>query len=228
LESSFGSKESVPFDGLTVEHVMPQTLTEWWEHHLGDDFGATHELLLHTIGNLTLTGYNSELSNADFPAKRRRFEESHVSLNTWFQDQTQWNETAIRKRAEALADRALAVWKYFGKPDDEPRVAAQTVTGTTPSSVVILGQRFSVSSWRDVAQRTLKTIADLDEEGFDRIIDGFPSFVSRSGDGFRSFRKLANGAFIEVNLSAPAINKFCIQAVEVAGLSPDDWYVEVL
>ena len=102
---------------------MPQTLTEWWEHHLGDDFGATHELLLHTIGNLTLTGYNSELSNADFPAKRRRFEESHVSLNTWFQDQTQWNETAIRKRAEALAERALAVWKYFGKPDDEPRAA---------------------------------------------------------------------------------------------------------
>jgi hypothetical protein len=138
---------------------------------LGDDFGATHELLLHTIGNLTLTGYNSELSNADFPTKCRRFKESHVSLNTWFQDQTQWNETAIRKRAEALADRALAVWKYFGKPDDEPRAAAQTVTGTTPSSVVILGQRFSVSSWRDVAQRTLETIADLDEEGFDRIVD---------------------------------------------------------
>ncbi len=113
----------------------------------------------------------------------------------------------------------------FVEPDDEPRAVAQTVTGTTPSSVVILRQRFSVSSWRDVAQRT---IADLDEEGFDRIVDGFPTFVSRSGEGLRSFRKLYNGTFMEVNLSAPSINEFCIQAVEVAGLSPDDWYVEVL
>ncbi len=228
LESSFGSKETVPFDDLSVEHVMPQTLTDWWRQHLGDDYEATHELLLHTIGNLTLTGYNSELSNADFPHKRKLFGESHISLNDYFQDLEEWGEAAIRKRAEILAGQATSVWKYFGKPEDEAKPVTQSVTGTTPSSVVILGQRFPVSSWRDVAQRTLQTIAELDEESFDRIVSAFPSFVAWNGEGFRSFRQLPNGAYIEVHLSAPSINRFCIQAVEEAGLSPEDWFVEVL
>lgn len=228
LESSFGSKETVPYGNLSVEHVMPQTLTDWWKQHLGDGFEATHELMLHTIGNLTLTGYNSELSNDDFPDKRRRFKDSHLSLNKWFVDQQEWNEKTIRARAEALAERAISIWSYFGSVEDDTPTTAQTVTGTTPASVVILGQRFSISSWRDVAQKTLETIAELDEDSFELILVRFPRFVAESGDGFRSPRQLSNGNFIETNLDAPAINKFCIQAVEVAGLSPEDWFVETL
>ncbi len=53
LEESFAHKEAVPFDNLTIEHIMPQTLSEWWQHHLGYDWEETHELYLHTIGNLT-------------------------------------------------------------------------------------------------------------------------------------------------------------------------------
>ncbi len=228
LETSFENKEAVPYDNLTIEHVMPQTLTDWWKHHLDDDFESTHELLLHTIGNLTLTGYNPELSNADFPYKRKVFEESHLDLNGWFRDCEVWNEDAIRARAEVLAERALSVWSYFGSVEDGPAASAQTVTGTTPSSIVVAGQRLQVSSWREVAQKTLEAIDDLDEEAFERIVARFPRFVAQSGDSFRSPRQLANGAFMEVNLSASAINRFCIQAVEMAGLSPKDWFVEVL
>lgn len=228
LESSFGSKEAVPYDNLSVEHVMPQTLTDWWKQHLGDDFEATHELMLHTIGNLTLTGYNPELSNADFSYKRQLFKDSHLSLNKWFIDQEKWDEETIRSRAEALAEVALSIWAYFGLAEEDAPATAQTVTGTTPTSVVILGQRFSVSSWRDVAQKTLETVADLDQDSFEQILTSFPRFVAHSGDGFRSPRQLSNGDFIETNLSASDINKFCIQAVEVAGLSPEDWFVETL
>lgn len=228
LETSFGNKEAVQFANLSVEHVMPQALTDWWKQHLGDDFEATHELLLHTIGNLTLTGLNSELSNADFPHKRKIFKDSHLDLNNWFRDCKEWNEEAMRARAEALADRALSVWSYFGSSGDEAPVTAQTVTGTIPSGVVILGQRLPVGSWRKVAQKTLETTAELDQEVFDRIVTELPRFVAQSGGGFRSPRKLANGAFMEANLSASAINRFCIQVVEAAGLSPEDWFVETL
>lgn len=228
LETSFGNKEAVQFDNLSVEHVMPQTLTDWWKQHLGDDYEATHELLLHTIGNLTLTGYNPELSNADFSRKREIFKDSHLDLNNWFRDRKEWNEEAIRARAETLAERALSIWSYFGLSGDEAPITTQTVTGKTPSSVVILGQRFPVSSWREVAQKTLETTSELDHEAFDRIVTEFPRFVAQSGDGFRSPRELANGAFMEANLSASAINRFCIQVVEAAGLSPEDWFVETL
>lgn len=94
--------------------------------------------------------------------------------------------------------------------------------------MVILGQRFSVSSWRDVAQKTLETVADLDQDGFDQILAAFPRFVAKNGDEFRAPRRLSNGDFIETHLSASAINKFCIQAVELTGLSPEDWFVETL
>ncbi len=228
LEASFESKETVQYDNLSVEHVMPQTPTGWWKQHIGDDFETTHELLLHTIGNLTLTGYNSELSNADFSHKRQLFEDSHLNLNAWFRDQEEWNENTIRARANALAERALSIWKYFGPVGEEAPVVAQTVTGKTPSGVVILGQRLLVSSWREVAQKTLETIAELDQERFDEIVAEFPRFVAQSGEGFRSPRQLSNGTFMEVNLSASAINRFCIQAVEAAGLSPEDWFVETL
>lgn len=227
LESSFGNKEAISFGNLTVEHIMPQTLTDWWKQHLGDEFESIHEQYLHTVGNLTLTGYNPELSNADFAYKRHIFKESHLDLNDWFEDLEEWNEEAILARAEMLAERALSVWSYFG-PSGQASVAPQTVTGTTPSEVVIMGDRLQVSSWREVAQTTLETIAEIDEESFDEVINRFPRFVSRTGETLRAPRELSDGSFMESNLNASAINRFCIQAVEVAGLSPEDWFVETL
>src|SRR6185312_592613 len=70
LEESFGHKEPISFDLLNVEHVMPQTLTEDWKDALGENWEITHQTWLHTVGNLTLTGYNPELSNADYARKR--------------------------------------------------------------------------------------------------------------------------------------------------------------
>lgn len=81
LEDSYAHKEAVPFDNLTVEHVMPQTLSEWWQKELGEDWEETHDLFLHTIGNLSLTAYNTELSNDDFPTKKKTLNESHLELN---------------------------------------------------------------------------------------------------------------------------------------------------
>src|SRR5262249_36413803 len=66
LEMSFGHKEMTDLNSMTIEHVMPQTPTEWWKEELGDDWEVTHATWLDTVGNLTLTGYNPELSNADF------------------------------------------------------------------------------------------------------------------------------------------------------------------
>src|SRR5690606_8965398 len=58
LEAAMDHKEQVDTRALTIEHVMPQTLTDWWKIHLGDDWEEDHGQLLHTLGNLTLTNYN--------------------------------------------------------------------------------------------------------------------------------------------------------------------------
>jgi len=226
LEESFEHLETVPFTELQIEHVMPQALTDSWKAALGENWELTHELLLHTVGNLTLTGYNAPLSNDDYPRKKAILLTSHLELNRYFENVPEWEEQAIRQRAEALADRALRVWPYFGEQQIESAHLLEGVKGTTPIAVVIMGQRFPVSTWREVAQKTLETIGELDSERFDQIVEQFPRLLGRDQGKFRSSRKLSNGTYMELNLSATAIHRFCIQATELAGFSLDDWRVE--
>jgi uncharacterized protein with ParB-like and HNH nuclease domain len=118
LEESYAHKERPDFASLTIEHVLPQTLTAWWKEHLGPGWEETHEAWLDTPGNLTLTAYNAELSNDDFPTKRTLLAKSHVELNRYFANAREWNDSAIARRGEELAAKALAVWPDFGAPGE--------------------------------------------------------------------------------------------------------------
>jgi len=225
LESAYAHKEQTPFSNLTIEHVMPQTLTLWWQTHLGEDWQLDHELLLNTLGNLTLTAYNSELSNDTFPHKKALLTASHVELNKYFADVSSWTRKEIEARAEDLADLALAVWPYWGEEKQSP-VNSDTVTGKIAKSVKILGQRVPVTSWRDVQSHTLDVIAELEPTLFQQLAAEYPRFISSDPGRFRRNRQLANGYFIEMNLSAKDVYRFCTQAIESIGLSADDWNVE--
>lgn len=226
LEESYVHKEAVPFENLTIEHVMPQTLSEWWQDHLGEDWEETHELFLHTIGNLTLSAYNPELSNGDFTAKKLIYNKSHLELNKYFSSISSWTRSEIEKRAEVLAKQALEIWSYFG---EEKAVSSELkeVTGTTPSELMILGQRFQVETWRDVLEQTLNTIADLEPEKFETIANNFPRYIGKDKNKFRAVRELQNGYFIEVNMSAQSIQRFCSQAMETIELTSEEWDVTV-
>jgi uncharacterized protein with ParB-like and HNH nuclease domain len=195
LEESFEHREPVPFSTLQIEHVMPQTLTASWKDALGENWETVHELLLHTVGNLTLTGHNAPLSNDDYGRKRGILLNSHLELNRYFEAVTEWNDQLIRTRAEVLADRALRIWSYFGQEQSELVSISRGVTGTMPTGLVILGQRFSVSTWREVAQITLETSQERDSERFEQMLAQFPRFVGHDPSSFRSSRQLANGLF---------------------------------
>lgn len=107
-----GRKERVPGD-YTVEHIMPQNLSETWREELGPNWQQVHEELLHTLGNLTLTGYNPEYSNHSFADKRDMpggFKKSQVRLNEGLGDLDTWDADSIRRRAEKLAALAVQVW----------------------------------------------------------------------------------------------------------------------
>jgi uncharacterized protein with ParB-like and HNH nuclease domain len=227
LELAYNHKETPPFENLTIEHVMPQTLTDWWQKHLGEDWQVDYELYLHTIGNLTLTAYNSELSNAGFPIKKGHFNDSHLELNKYFQNIPTWNRVSIESRSTVLADAALTVWSYFGEEQQELILAtADTVTGKIPKFVNLLGQKYSVSSWRDVQEQTLNAISELEPEFFSKLADEYPRFINKDSSKFRRSRPIANGYSIEVNMSSKDVYKFCIQAIESIGLSGEDWFVE--
>ncbi|MEH2388531.1 MAG: HNH endonuclease family protein, partial [Nostoc sp.] len=227
IEESFKHKEQVSFDGLSIEHVMPQTLNEWWKEHLGENWAVTHELLRHSLGNLTLTAYNSELSNDEFTSKCIHFQNSHLELNKYFQNRESWQREDIEARAAYLAERALQIWNYFG--NELAQLSQPSIlTGTIPKRLHLFGQEHSVKSWRDVLEITMNFLADLEPERFQDIMQQFPRFVGLDEKDFRHTRKLHNGAFIEVNLSAKDIDAFCRKAIETAELSIEEWQIEIL
>ena len=90
---------------LTIEHIMPRTLTKKWREEIGDSYQIVHEKYLHNIGNLTLTAYNSELSNKSFSEKKSidgGFNQSKLKLNQSVTCYEIWNEISIIERANIM------------------------------------------------------------------------------------------------------------------------------
>lgn len=112
---NFGRKERVIVEDYTIEHVMPQNtdLSVQWREELGEEWQRVQETYLHTIGNLTLTGYNSELSDKPFITKRDMeggFAQSPLKLNQSLSQLGSWNEGQIKNRSGILSSKMTDVW----------------------------------------------------------------------------------------------------------------------
>ncbi|AKG24308.1 DUF262 domain-containing protein [Calothrix sp. 336/3] len=112
LEKSFKHKEMVDLSKVTVtiEHILPQTLNSEWKDELGSEAEAIHGNLLNTFGNLTLTSYNSELSNLPFSKKKAILDDTHIELNRWIIQQASWGASEIQERAKNLFNIAKTIW----------------------------------------------------------------------------------------------------------------------
>ncbi|WRB29315.1 DUF262 domain-containing protein [Helicobacter pylori] len=159
----FDTEEPVDTQECTTEHIMPQTLTKEWKRDLGENFEAIHEKYLHTIGNLTLTGYNQEYSNKSFQEKRdmeKGFKQSSLKLNQSLKNLESFGEKEIEKRANDLADWALKIWTY-------PKLDAETLE-EYKSKYDLSSYKFGSNS-RELFDILRKEIKALDE----RITENF-------------------------------------------------------
>lgn len=112
---NYNRKEWVNVNEYTVEHILPQNnnLSQKWKDALGSDWKRVQEQYLHSLGNLTLTGYNSEYSDAFFLKKltmKGGFKESPLRLNEDLKNLTTWNEETIKARSNNLAEKSLKIW----------------------------------------------------------------------------------------------------------------------
>ena len=111
LENAFEHKEMpASTEHITIDHIMPQALTSEWKSELGEEIQNTHNRWLHTIGNLTLTGYNAELSNRSFADKKAWYAQSNFAVSSSLQSFGNWNADAIQNRGRELADLAVEIW----------------------------------------------------------------------------------------------------------------------
>ena len=224
IERHLAGKEPPRLETVTVEHVMPQTLTDDWRAYLGEDWETAHALWLHTLGNLTLTGYNSEMSNDDYSAKRQRLIKGTLHLNKLFDRFESWRVADIKARAEILVEPVLSIWPYFG--GEQPEELVSVPRGRRPAELRIFGKSLAVSTWRDVLEHTVNEVIEIDPDAYSALSRELSSHVGSDRMRFREARQLRNGGYANVNLSAEGIDRLCRRILDVAGVSESEWNVE--
>ncbi|PUD44319.1 DUF262 and DUF1524 domain-containing protein [Helicobacter pylori] len=173
---NFDTEEPVNTQKCSIEHIMPQTLEEEWERDLGENFQAIHDKYLHTIGNLTLTGYNAKYSNKSFQEKRdmeKGFKQSPLKLNQSLKGLESFGEEEIEKRANELADWALKIWTY-------PKLDAETLEKYKPKkekkTYDLSSYKFSSHS-RELFDILRKEIKALDERITEKFNQDYISYM---------------------------------------------------
>ena len=189
-------KERVIIDNLTIEHIMPQNknLSTAWQKMLGDDWEAVRDRYLHTLGNLTLTGYNSELGDKPFPEKKELLEDTitHiVVLYSDVKDKELWNAATIEKRADRLASIVLQLFpielpetkiefkdpRYSLYTAADPRVA----TYKHVNYYELLGERVNVDSFAGMVRSVAEKLYDLDSSAIEQMASAqevFPTWLN--------------------------------------------------
>lgn len=224
---NFDNNEKVDIYGLvdcnelSIEHIMPQTLTNSWKASLGDNYQEVYNKYINTIGNLTLTGYNSKYSNKPFVEKRdmeKGFKESRLRLNKYLVNIEKWGEEEILNRSEELYDLSLNIWKYpnvegiqenfkeniFSLADEDD------FTNTKVKQFAFLSDMVKVKNWTKLYETVCSSIYDLEPAKFSALAtkefdeEHMTKRFSVNEKGLRTAFKVSENLYIEKNLNTEA------------------------
>lgn len=235
--------ESIEVEPLTIEHVLPQKeLDPVWKKEIGDNYIDVYNTYLHTLGNLTITGYNSELGTKSFKDKKSIIRENSKAnrLNRDILSQESWGEKPILSRARTLSDRIIDIFKHKEieiQSDESMENDILTfediriVPGTKPTSLNLCGEIKTVSSYSEMLTATIKILSSLDikkikklaEKNFklkyaDRVYISFDETLIR-----RAKELDDTGVYYETNLSASNLLQFIKELLLEFGFDEDDF-----
>ncbi len=182
---------------LSIEHIMPQTLNRRWVEDLGDDYEQTHQQYLHTLPNLTLTGYNSKYSNNDFESKKNienGFNDSPLFINQFIKSFDKWNLAALEKREKWWLEQINKIWPIpkttFTPKNQETELTFyddKDLTGSKVKAVIILGETIECNNWASVLENIMKKFFILDENLYDYVTsdDFLHRYIKADKDALR-------------------------------------------
>ena len=156
----------------TIEHIMPQNLNDHWKAALDPNAKDVHEKWLHRLGNLTLTMFNSSLSDHPFLKKKFLTNEkgeligynaSGLDINKWVRKQDKWTETEIQERQKDMVEKSVKIWPYYGtdfKPKEKPMdvvtlAEAGNLKGRYIMGFSLEGERQAASAWSEAFQKIM-------------------------------------------------------------------------
>jgi predicted transport protein len=197
----------------TIEHIMPQNenLSTEWRQALGVDWERVQKTWLHTLGNLTLTGYNSEYSDRPFVEKRDMnggFKESPLLLNKELGAVEAWNEEAIIRRAEQLATRAVQVWTFPTISKDvlkkyEPEKSVKTTYSVEDHQYLSGSSEMYGTLTKDLFEAIRKEILALDPAVTEEFLKLYVAYKAEVN--FVDIIPRAQGIILSINMKGEEI-----------------------
>lgn len=236
------TKEHIDVSNLTIEHILPQKENAAvWKKEVGEDYSKVYENYLHTLGNLTITGHNSELGTKSFNDKKDIIRENSkaVILNREVLSADTWNEKAILHRAEVLASLLIKQFNYEDIHSDSidnndsgfSLDSGLNLTNTKPDSFTFVGEYTKVSSWAEVLAKFMSVAYELDTPllsdlaAKNYIIPNASNvYISNDKRKMRKAKEIdRSGIFYESNLSANTIVSFIRDILLQMELEPDEF-----
>jgi len=209
------------------EHILPQKENSAvWKKEVGDNYSNVYEKYLHTLGNLTITGHNSELGTKPFSEKKKIIRDNSKAnvLNKEVLSAEQWNEDSILNRAKALSNILIGEFEYIEKHADVIETnelsfgvdSGINFSNTKPEEFSFVGEYVKVLSWVDLLAKFINIAYDLDAETFNDLAAKDYSipyadriYISNDERKLRKARQIDNsGIFYETNLSSNNISNF--------------------
>jgi predicted transport protein len=212
-------KEPVSVDEFTIEHILPQNenLSAQWKADLGPEWESVQKTYLHTLGNLTLTGYNSEYSDHPFSEKRDSvggFKESPIRLNQGLGQLTSWNEEEIVRRAAKLAKQAVSVWT--GPQLDPSVLEAYKPTSVTTGYAIDDHPNLLHGPTRDLFEAFRKEVLALDPAVTEEFLKLYVAYKAETN--FVDAVPLVRGLRLTLNLRFHEIEDPRAVCRDVSGL----------
>lgn len=240
------SNEILDIKELTIEHILPQSDQISWRRALGESYDNVYLKYLHTLGNLTITGYNSELSTKTFDEKKKILKNSSKAnrLNQDIINSEKWDEKAIINRAEKLSDILLEIYKFEGNDiqidfegsnNKKTFIDLEQLSHTKPHTFEFLDEVLKTKSYTDMLKQTLTILYNLDKEQFLSVVEkGFQAFsdqklLSYDSNELRNPGELSDlGIYFEKNLNSKYKVLFIEKALEEFGFDEDDYSFYIL
>lgn len=204
----------------TIEHIMPQHLTPAWTRALGPNSADIHSTWLHRLANLTLTGYNPNLSNKTFAEKRDAaeggYKASGLKMNQKIARKETWGLAELEERNHELVALALKIWPFpqsgfvpatkdfdFCTLDDEDI----DLTGRSIAKYSLQNVEQPVSSWSSMFEQVVKFLHEKDKSVLFGLVhapdedSALSAILSGTEDGMRVPLKIDDGIYVEKNTS---------------------------
>ena len=241
------SNETLDVKTLTIEHILPQTLNEVWLHELGENAEDIWSKYVHTLGNLTITGYNSELGQKSFNDKKSIIKNHSKAnkLNESIISASNWSLEEIINRAMKLADRLLEIFHIdnaenvidyeVNNGNSYSLIEKEKLVSTKPVSFTFMGDKFFVKSYKQMTKTMIENMYQIDDSILHKLAESnYSAFGTRCAITYdknllRTHQEIKDsGIFIESNLSTVYQLLFIEKILEEFGLEDEEFNVQVV